>query len=102
MGGEVNNPLSSYGNNFGNTIEDKLSPVGKYAGKGFEKIGGPVGGIVDPLLGGMMRSGGAFGDVVGVGSGNMDKKKAAEAEEREKMKKEIGGKEQTGDNPLGL
>ncbi|KAF7512858.1 hypothetical protein GJ744_011961 [Endocarpon pusillum] len=102
MGGEVNNPLSSYGNNFGNAIEEKLSPVGKYAGKGFETIGAPVGGIVDPLVGGVMRSGGAFGEAVGVGSGNMDKKKAAEAEERERMKKEIGGKEQTGDNPLGL
>jgi hypothetical protein len=102
MGGEVNNPLSSYGNTIGNTIEDKLSPVGNVMGKGLQQVGRPVGGVVDPLLGGLMRSGGAFGEVVGVGSGNMDKRKAAEAEEREKMKKEIGGKEQTGDNPLGL
>ena len=102
MGDEVNNPLSSYGNNLGNTIEDKLSPVGNVMGKGLEKVGGPVGGVVDPLLGGVMRSGGAFGEAVGVGSGNMDKKKAAEAAEREKLKEEIGGKEQTGENPLGL
>jgi hypothetical protein len=102
MGGEVNNPLSSYGNSFGNTIESKLSPVGNVAGKGLEKLGGPVGGVVDPLLGGVMRSGGAFGTAFGVGSGNMDNKKKAEAEEREKLAKEIGGKEQTGENPLGL
>lgn len=102
MGGEVNNPLSSYGNNIGSAIEEKLSPVGNVAGKGLEQVGRPVGGIVDPLVGGVMRSGGAFGEALGVGSGNMDKKKAAEAAEREKMKKEIGGKEQTGDNPLGL
>lgn len=69
MSGDVKNPLSSYGNDFGNTIEEKLSPVGNVAGKGFEKIGAPVGGIVDPLLGGVMRGGGAFGNLVGVGSG---------------------------------
>jgi hypothetical protein len=102
MGGEVNNPLSSYGNSFGNTIQEKLSPVGNVAGKGLEKLGGPVGGVVDPLLGGVMRSGGAFGTAFGVGAGNMDNKKAAEAAEREKLKQEIGGKEQSGENPLGL
>lgn len=102
MGGEVSNPLSSYGNNIGNAIEDKLSPVGNVAGKGLEQVGRPVGGIVDPLVGGVMRSGAAFGETLGVGSGNMDKKKEAAAAEREHMKKEIGGKEQTGDNPLGL
>jgi hypothetical protein len=102
MSGEVNNPLSSYGNNFGNAIEDKLSPVGNVMGKGLEQVGRPVGGIVDPLLGGVFRSGGAFGTAVGVGSGNMDKRNAAEAEEKERMKQQIGGKEPTGDNPLGL
>lgn len=103
MSGNVSNPLSSYGNNFGNSIESTLSPVGNVMGKGFETVGKPVGGIVEPLLGGVMRSGGAFGSAVGVGSGNMDKKNAAAAEESEKLKNmEMGGKEQTGENPLGL
>ena len=54
---------------------------------------------MDPIVGGLMRSGSAFGDAAGVGAGNMDHKRAAEEEER---KKPIGGQEQTGDNPLGL
>lgn len=102
MGGEVNNPLSSYGNDFGNTIEEKLSPVGNVMGKGLGAVGSPVGGVVEPLLGGVMKSGSAFGSAFGVGAGNMDKRNAAEAEEREKLKQQIGGKEPTGDNPLGL
>ncbi len=46
-----------------------------------------------------MKSGKGFGDTVGVGAGNQDHKKAEEAE-RERAP--VGGKEQTGDNPLGL
>ncbi len=71
-------------------------------GKGLEQVGRPVGGVVDPLVGGVMKGAGAWGSAFGVGSGNMDKRNAAEAAEREKMKEEVGGKEQTGDNPLGL
>lgn len=59
----------------------------------------PVGGIVDALVGGVLRSGGAYGEVAGVGAGNQDKKKA---EERAERHEEVGGKEQTGENPLGL
>lgn len=102
MSGEINNPLSSYGNSIGSTIQDKLSPVGNVAGKGLEQVGRPVGGVVDPLLGGVMRSGAGFGEALGVGSGNMDRKRENEAAEREKLKEPVGGKEQTGDNPLGL
>lgn len=58
-----------------------------------------MGGVVDAVLGGVMRSGGAYGEVAGVGAGNQDKKKAEEKAERHE---EVGGKEQTGDNPLGL
>jgi hypothetical protein len=96
------NPLASYGNTAGSAIESTLSPVGNVMGKGLEQVGRPVGGVVDPLLGGLMRSGGAWGDAFGVGSGNMDKRKAREEEEREKLREQVGGKEETGENPLGL
>lgn len=46
-----------------------------------------------------MKSGKGFGDTVGVGAGNQDHKKFEEAE-RERAP--VGGKEQTGGNPLGL
>lgn len=60
------------GNSAGEWVQGKLNPVGQYAGKGFETIGKPVGGIVDPLVGGVMRSGEAFGETVGVGYGNKE------------------------------
>ena len=43
--------------------------------------------------------GSASGAAAGVGAGNMDKKNEAEEEWK---KESIGGKEQTGENPLGL
>merc|ERR1711939_529873 len=52
------------GNNIGGKIEDTLSPVGKYAGKGFEKAAQPIGGVVDPTVGGIMRMGKGFGDAL--------------------------------------
>ena len=91
--------LSSYGNSAGDKVESILSPVGKPLGKGLGMVGSPIGGVVDPLVGGLMRSGGAFGEVAGTGAGNMDKKKEAEEEER---KKPFGGQEQNAENPLGL
>lgn len=91
--------LGSYGNAAGNKVESTLSPIGRPMGKGFETVTKPVGGVVDALVGGLMRSGGAYGEVAGVGAGNMDKKKA---EEKAEMHEEVGGKEQTGLNPLGL
>lgn len=91
--------LGSYGNAAGDKIQSGLSPIGKPMGKGFEMIGRPLGGLVEPLVGGLMKTAGAFGDAAGVGAGNMDHKRAAEAEER---KEPVGGKEQTAGNPLGL
>lgn len=91
------------GNSAGEWVQGKLNPVGKYAGKGFETVGKPVGGIVDPLVGGLMRSGEAFGDTVGVGFGNKEGGPAKQQEaEGERMKEPTGGQEQTADNPLGL
>lgn len=91
------------GNSAGDWIQDKLNPVGKYTGKGLETIGKPVGGIVDPLVGGTMRSGEAFGDTIGVGYGNKEGGPAKQQEaEAQRMKEPVGGQEQTADNPLGL
>lgn len=91
--------LGSYGNAAGNKLESALSSIGRPVGKGFETVTKPVGGVVDALVGGVMRGGATYGEIAGVGAGNMDKKKAEEKAERHK---EVGGKEQTGENPLGL
>lgn len=91
--------LGSYGNAAGNKVESTLSPIGRPVGKGLETVTKPVGGVVDAVVGGLIRSGAAYGEVAGVGAGNMDKKKAEEEAERHA---EVGGKEQTGENPLGI
>lgn len=91
--------LGSYGNRAGSTINSALSPVGAPVGKGLETVARPVGNVVDAVVGGVMRSGGAHGDIAGVGAGNMDKKTD---EENERLREPLGGEEQTGQNPLGL
>ncbi|KAL8995117.1 MAG: hypothetical protein Q9169_005100 [Polycauliona sp. 2 TL-2023] len=91
--------LGGYGNSVGGKVSSTLSPVGKPLGKGLETVASPVGGLVEPLVGGIMKSGEGFGDTVGVGAGNQDKKKFDEAE---KERAPVGGKEQTAGNPLGL
>ncbi|KAG6997769.1 hypothetical protein G7Y79_00038g075280 [Physcia stellaris] len=88
-----------YGDAVGGKMESVMAPVGKPLGKGLETIASPVGGLVDPLVGGINRGGAAFGAVTGVGAGNMEHKNR---EEQEELHKPYGGKEQTGDNPLGL
>ena len=91
------------GDNIGNKVESTLSPVGKYAGAGFEKVAQPLGGAVEPLVGGIMKSGKGFGEQAGVGFGNAGGGPAKQEEaEHARMKEPVGGKEQTGDNPLGL
>lgn len=91
--------LGGYGNSVGDKIESTMAPVGKPLGKGLETVGRPLGGVIDPIVGGIMRFGSASGAAAGVGAGNMDKKNEAEAEWK---KESIGGKEQTRENPLGL
>lgn len=91
------------GNNAGEWIQQKMNPVGKYTGMGLGAVGRPVGGIVDPIVGGLMRGGEAFGDQLGVGYGNKEGGPAAQLEaEGERMKQPTAGQEQTADNPLGL
>jgi len=91
------------GNSAGDWVQGKLNPVGQYTGKGFETIGKPVGGLIDPLVGGLMRTGEAFGDQLNVGYGNKEGGPAKQQEaEGQRMKEPIAGQEPTGDNPLGL
>ena len=93
----------NFGNNIGDKVSGVLSPVGKYSGPALEKVGQPLGGVVEPLVGGVMKSGKGFGETLGVGFGNAEGGPAAAAEaEGARMKEPLGGKEQTGDNPLGL
>src|SRR5438046_2539943 len=91
--------LGKYGNRMGETIEAGLAPVGKPVGTGLATVARPVGGLVDGVVGGLMRSGAAFGAAAGVGAGNMDHQRAAEEDERHRP---VGGQDQTADNPLGL
>ena len=91
------------GNNFGEKVSGALNPVGKHAGPAFEKIGGPIGGVVEPLVGGVMKSGKGWGDQIGVGFGNEGGGPAKQQEaEGENLKKGLGGNEQNASNPLGL
>lgn len=119
------------GNAVGDKIQGTLAPVGNVAGKGFETAAKPLGGLVEPLVGGLMKSGEAFGEQTGVGFGNAgggrkctisffwgggtvlsivlfgrdadDLIAGAQGEARQKELKEgLGGKEANKDNPLGL
>lgn len=92
-----------FGNSAGEKIQGALNPVGQYAGKGFETVARPVGGVVDPTVGGVMRMGKGFGDQFGVGFGNEGGGPAKQQEaEHENLKKGLGGNEQNASNPLGL
>lgn len=93
----------SIGNKYGDKIQDTLSPVGEPVGNVLQKGTAPVGSLVDGTVGGIMRMGKGFGDQVGVGFGNEEGGPAKQKEaEGKRMKEDIGGKEQTADNPLGL
>ena len=68
--------------------------MGGPVGKGLETIAGPVGGLIDPLVGGMFRAPETL-------------KNATQESEKvdrhnEELEKPIAGQEQTGSNPLGL
>ncbi|KAI9741197.1 MAG: hypothetical protein M1834_002910 [Cirrosporium novae-zelandiae] len=101
--------LSAPGARASQKISKTLSPVGKPLGTVFEKTTQPVGALVGSTVGGVFKAGEAWGGVLGVGCGNEDLKRLDEREEKrkerewEKLRGEgFGGKEQTGENPLGL
>ncbi|KEF52164.1 uncharacterized protein A1O9_11791, partial [Exophiala aquamarina CBS 119918] len=91
------------GNSVGGKVQETLEPVSQKTGPVLETVGKPVGGLVEPLVGGIMKGGKAWGTEVGVGYGNAEGGPAKQAEaEGQKMKEPFGGKEQNADNPLGL
>jgi hypothetical protein len=103
LGGSWYEKPENLGNSFGGKVEETLSPVGKHAGPVLGAAGKPIGGLVEPLVGGIMKGGKAWGEQVGVGYGNAEGGPAKQQEaEGQRMKEPFGGKEQNADNPLGL
>ena len=78
----------------GEKIQGTLSKVGQPVGKGLETIAAPVGGLVEPLVGGLFKAPQTFGT-----ASDMAKK---EDEHNDFIDKPIAGQEKTADNPLGL
>ena len=103
--------MSGYGNSAGSKVESVLSPVGKPLGKGLEQVGKPVGAVLGSVVdGGIMAGGRAAGGIANTGAGGMDtesmnkdwEKVKEDRRKDEEMHEPVGGKEQTGENPLGL
>ena len=84
----------NYGNAAGEKIQGALGKVGNPVGKGLETAAKPVGGVIEPVVGGLFRAPEAFGNAA-----DSDAKAKAQDEEDHRP---IAGEEQTGDNPLGL
>lgn len=84
----------NFGNSAGDKIQGTLGKVGGPVGKGLETVAAPVGGLIDPLVGGVFRAPETL-------------KNATQETEKvdahnEELEKPIAGQEQTGSNPLGL
>ena len=84
----------NFGNSAGEKIQGTLGKVGGPVGKGLETIAAPVGGLIDPLVGGVFRAPDSL-------------KNAAQQTEKvdkhnEDLEKPVAGQEQTAGNPLGL
>lgn len=76
-------------------------------GKGLATVVAPVGNIIGAAVdNGVMQAGRTAGGMTGKGAGGMDtegtRKGWEEVKEEKRMEEEIGGREQTGENPLGL
>ena len=92
--GNVLSAPQNYGNAAGEKIQGALGKVGGPVGKGFETAAKPIGGVVEPVLGGLFRAPEAFGHAA-----DSDAKAKKQDEEDHRP---IAGEEQTADNPLGL
>lgn len=84
----------NFGNSAGDKIQGTLGKVGGPVGKGLETVAAPLGGLIDPLVGGVFRAPETL-------------KNATQETEKvdrhnEELEKPIAGQEQTGGNPLGL
>ena len=89
--------LGKYGNAAGDKIQGTLGKVGEPLGKGLGFAAKPVGGLVEPLVGGVMKSGSEFNNLAKEEYG-----KPNSEQQKEELKKGLGGKDQDGGNPLGL
>ena len=74
-------------------MQNTLSPVGNTVGKGAETAAKPVGSVVEPLVGGVMKAGNIGGEATGAKTEGTGTLKDGE--------QKSSGK-QTADNPLGL
>ncbi|KAK0510934.1 hypothetical protein JMJ35_006486 [Cladonia borealis] len=92
--GSVLSAPQNYGNAAGEKIQGALGKVGNPVGKGLETAAKPVGGIVEPVVGGLFRAPETFGHAA-----DSDAKAKKQDEEDHRP---IAGEEQTADNPLGL
>ena len=92
--GSVLSAPQNYGNAAGEKIQGALGKVGGPVGTGLETVAKPVGGIVEPLVGGIFKAPQTFGHAA-----DSDAKAKAQDEEDHRP---IAGEEQTADNPLGL
>ena len=88
---------STYTNPAGEKIESTLGVVGKPVGDVMAKGAAPLGNIVDSVVGGVFRAGDMAQSKTGMGKDQDEAQKADQA-----FKEPMGGKEQTGGNPLGL
>ena len=84
----------NFGNSAGDKIQSTLGKVGGPVGKGLEVAAAPLGGIIDPLVGGLFRA------PDGLKTATQESEKVDR--HNEEMGKPIAGQEQTGENPLGL
>ena len=84
----------NFGNSAGEKIQGTLGKVGGPVGKGLETVAAPVGGLIDPLVGGVFRAPDSLK--------NASQQTEKVDKENEELAKPIAGQEQTADNPLGL
>lgn len=84
----------NFGNAAGDKIQGTLGKVGGPVGKGLETIAAPVGGLIDPLVGGISRAPDTLKNAM------QESEKVDQ--HNEDLEKPIAGQEQTGSNPLGL
>ena len=84
----------NFGNAAGDKIQGTLGKVGGPVGKGLETIAAPVGGLIDPLVGGVFRAPDSLKNA------SMETEKVDK--HNEDLEKPIAGQEQTAGNPLGL
>ena len=92
--GSILSAPGNFGNAAGDTIQGTLGKVGNPVGKGLETVAKPVGGLVEPIVGGLFKAPENFAHAT-------DASKDVETH-NDDLAKPIAGEEQTASNPLGL